>query len=149
MSNVPPPPPPHNGGRAEGERLRDAALRLLRVHRAALVRRIQRAYLRHLLDTGPDTPDPVRELVPIPPGIDARVVGGAVKAIADDGLIVPTGNRKRSRRPKAHARKLDVWAIRDCAAAERWLLEHLEFDEPDAAADDPAGPFTLSPAPGV
>jgi len=112
---------------ASGEALRDIALNLLRVHRAALVRRIQRAFLRHLLDNGPDTSDAVRALVPIPAGIDPRTVGAAVRALsADCGLICSTG-RQRSRRPEAHARNLDVWAIRDRAAAERWLIEHPEY----------------------
>ena len=88
---------------ANGEALRDAALYTFRAHRAALVRRIQRAYLRHLLDKGPDTSDAVRALVPIPAGIDPRVVGAAVRALsADGGLIYSTG-RRRSRRPLAHA----------------------------------------------
>ena len=126
--------------RPDGEALRDCALALLRAHRAALVRRIQRAYLRHLLDKGPDTSDAVRALVPIPAGIDPRVVGAAVRAqSADDGLIFSTG-RQRSRRPEAHARNLDVWAIRDRAAAERWLIEH---PEPGPVVEDPADPFAV------
>ncbi len=128
---------------ASGEALRDAALYTFRTHRAALVRRIQRAYLRHLLDNGPDTSDAVRALVPIPAGIDPRVVGAAVRALsADDGLIVSTG-RRRSRRPLAHARALDLWAVRDRAAAQRWLIEHPELTEPGPAVEDPADPFAV------
>ena len=128
---------------ASGEALRDAALRILRKHRAALVRRIQRAYVRHLLDNGPDTSDAVRALVPIPAGIDPRVVGAAVRALsADDGLIYSTG-RRRSLRPLAHARNLDLWAVRDRAAAERWLADHPEPTEPATAADEPADLYAI------
>ena len=129
---------PHHA--ASGEALRDAALCLLRVHRAALVRRIQRAYIGRLIDHGPDTSDAVRALVPIPAGIDPRVVGAAVRALsADGGLIYSTG-RRRSRRPLAHARNLDVWAVRDRAAAQRWLIEH---PEPGPVVEDPADPFAV------
>ena len=69
--------------RPVGEVLRDEALSRLRAHRAALVRRIQRAFLRHILECGPDTSDPVRDVVPIPSGTDPRVVGTAVRALAE------------------------------------------------------------------
>lgn len=128
---------------ASGEALRDAALSLLRAHRAALVRRIQRAFLRQLIDCGPDTSDAVRPLVPIPAGIDPRVVGAAVRTLAADYVLIVSTGRQRSRRPLAHARNLDVWAVRDRAAAERWLIEHPELTEPDPAADDTADPFAI------
>ncbi len=127
--------------RPDGEALRDDALSLLRAHRAVLVRRIQRAFLRYLLDTGPDTSDAVRALVPIPPGIDPRVVGAAVRALsADCGLITSTG-RDKSRRREAHARTLDVWTIRDRSAAVAWLIANPELPDPGPAVADPADPF--------
>jgi hypothetical protein len=112
-------------GRVEGERRRDHAHGLLHAARAALIRRIQRAYLLHLLDHGPATIDAVRQLVPIPPGIDPRVVGAAVHSLATAGLIVSVG-RQKSCRPKAHARKLDRWDIADRAGAAAWLATHPE-----------------------
>jgi hypothetical protein len=42
---------------AEGERRRDGALALLALYRGATVRRLQRAYLLHLLTAGPDRVD--------------------------------------------------------------------------------------------
>jgi hypothetical protein len=124
---------PSAAGRNEGERRRDAALQLLRDRRAVLVRRVQRAYLQHLLVCGPDTCDPVRALVPLPDEIDPRLVGAAVGALAKSGLIQSVG-RRRSTRPEAHARQLDVWAIVDPAAATTWLTGNPDI--PDAPESD-------------
>ncbi|MBM3983996.1 MAG: hypothetical protein FJ304_27750 [Planctomycetes bacterium] len=127
------------GNAGEGEARRDAALNRLRVHRPALVRRLQRAFVRHLLDFGPDISDAVRAVVPIPPGIDPRVVGSAVRTLATDyHVTVPTGGRKHSRRPESHARKLDVWAIRDRSEAECWLRDNPELPDGSDLPDDPA-----------
>src|SRR5262249_58166133 len=64
-------------GPVEGERRRDAALQLLRAHRAILVRRGQRALLT-LLQHGAQTTDAGRSLVPIPAATEPRPVGSAV-----------------------------------------------------------------------
>jgi hypothetical protein len=124
---------PSAAGRNEGERRRDVALQLFRNRRALFVRRVQRAYLQHLLGSGPDTCDPVRALVPLPEGIDPRLVGAAVRALAEPGLIRSVG-RRRSTRSEAHARQLDVWAITDPAAAMTWLACHPDI--PDAPESD-------------
>jgi len=124
-----------------GEALRDCALNRLRATRAALVRRIQRAFLRHLLDNGANTSDPVRELVPVPPGTDPRVVGAAVRTLSADLKLIRSAGREPSRRPQAHARTLDVWAVIDPPATEAWLLSHPEIPSTEPAADDPADPF--------
>jgi hypothetical protein len=112
-------------GTAEGERGRDAALQLLRDHRAALARRVQRALLSHLLDSGPSTTDPVRAL-PISEGIDPRLIGAAVRALAELRLIHRAG-LSRSTRPEAHGRGLPLWAVHDRAAALAWLAVHPEL----------------------
>lgn len=129
--------------RPDGEALRNCALSLLRAHRAALVRRIQRAFLRCLLDNGPDTSDPVRDVVPIPTGTDPRVVGAAVRALSADFKLITSTGRAKTRRPEAHARKLDVWTIYDRPAAECWLTDHPELSDPEPgpAVADPADPF--------
>lgn len=114
----------------DGEDRRDAALALLRWHRAVLVRRVQRAYLTHLFTAGADTSDPVRDLVPLPPGIDPRLVGAAVRGLAELDLIRSVG-RRRSTRPQAHARQLDVWAVSDRDAALAWLTCHPEMPDPE------------------
>ncbi len=126
-----PPADRAGNGLAAGERRRDRAHELLHSCRGALIRRIQRAFLRHLLDRGPATIDGVRELVPLPAGIDPRLVGAAVRAQARDSLIVSVG-RERSQRPEAHARWLDRWAIRDQSEALDWLADHPELAEPGA-----------------
>jgi hypothetical protein len=117
-------------GRAEGERRRDTALALLRDRRAVLVRRFQRAYLDLLLTCGPSTCDPVRDMVPIPPGLDPRLIGAAVRALGEWGLTRRAG-LTRSVRPEAHGRDLAVWGIADRAAALAWLARHPELPEPD------------------
>jgi len=73
----------------------------------------------------------VRELVPLPAGIDPRLVGAGVRALALDRLIRSAG-RERSRRPPAHGRWLDPWTIRDRAAALAWLSAHPELADADA-----------------
>ena len=127
--------------RPDGEALRDCALSLLRTHRAALVRRVQRAFLRCLLDNGPNTSDPVRGSVPIPTGTDPRVMGAAVRALAADFLLIVSTGSAKSRRPEAHARKLDVWSICDRSAAVAWLIANPELPDPGPAVADPADPF--------
>src|SRR5947207_1946352 len=84
-----------------------------------LLRRLERAFLLRLLEHGPDTSDAVRGLVPIPAGTDPRVVGSAVRGLAEQVLITSVGRRK-TRRGIAHARKLDVWQVTDMAKARRW-----------------------------
>jgi hypothetical protein len=119
-------------GLADGDSRRDAALELLREYRAMLVRRVQRAYLELLLDAGPSTTDPVRDAVPIPAGTDPRLVGAAVRHLAELDLIHRAG-LSRSRRPEAHGRDLPIWAVSCRAAALAWLADHPEL--PDQAAD--------------
>ena len=131
---------PPTTGRREGERRRDAALAILRDRRAALVRRVQRAYLTHLLTTGPSTTDPVRAAVPIPEGTDPRLVGAAVRGLAELRLIHRAG-LSRSVRPEAHGRDLPIWAIDDRAGAFAWLRTHAEL--PDPAPEDAGRQLTL------
>src|SRR5260370_1574661 len=122
------------------ERRRDDALQLLRDRRAVLVRRVQRAYLALLLDRGPSTTDPVRAAVPIPEGTDPRLVGAAVRQLAELKLIHRTG-MSRSTRPEAHGRDLPLWAISDRARTLAWLASNLELPEP--AEPIVYGPFLL------
>lgn len=119
--------PEHNAPSADGDQLRDLALNRLRAARSALVRRLMAAFLQHLIDNGPDTSDAVRALVPIPAGVDARVVGAAVRGLAERGFITSVGRRK-SGRDIAHARKLDLWAVADLDSARLWLANHLDLD---------------------
>jgi hypothetical protein len=117
-------------GLAEGERRRDAALQLLRDRRAVLLRRVQRVDQALLLDDAPSTTDPIRNLVPIPAGIDPRLVGAAVRGLAELRLIHRDG-LSRSTRAKAHSRDLTVWEIVDRADVLAWLRDHPDLLEPD------------------
>jgi hypothetical protein len=122
---------PEAGGLAEGERRMLAAHARIVRRRPALIRRICRAYLRQILDTGPATIDPVRDLIILPPGADPRCFGAAVRLLAEEHLIVSIG-RQKSNRPEAHGRKIDIWSVTDRAAALDWLTSHPELpDEPE------------------
>ncbi len=124
-------------GLAEGQRRRDKAMDLFRLYRPVLVRRVQRAFLLYLLHNGPSTTDPVRVLIPLPAGIDPRLVGAAVLGLASLRLIRKVCLAK-SVRPEAHGRDLPVWDIADCTAATGWLA--LNPDLPDLTTDRPACP---------
>jgi hypothetical protein len=117
-------------GRLDGERRCDAALDRLRQHRAALVRLVQRAMLRLLLDSGPSTTDPVRAVVPIPDRIDPRLVGAAVRGLAELSLIYRAG-LSRSMRPEAHRRDLPLWAIADREGALAGINLNPELPDPE------------------
>ncbi len=123
---------PSPAGLADGDR-RCAALQLLRKRRAALIRRVQHAYLILLLDRGPSTTDPVRSTVPIPEGTDPRLVGAAVRQLAELELIHRAG-LSRSVRPEAHGRDLPLWTVSDRAAALAWLTCNPELPDPEANA---------------
>lgn len=113
-------------GLLDGERRRDGALQLLRDRRAVLVRRVQRAFVTLLLERSPSTIDPIRAIVPIPRGIDPRLMGAAVRELANVRLIYRVG-LSRSVRPEAHGRDLPLWVISDETAARTWLRTHSEL----------------------
>lgn len=108
---------------SEGEARRDAALNLLRVRRAALIRQCTAAALRVALDRGEVCADDVRALVPIPPDVSPKLVGPVFRDLADGGILRHVGFRK-SNRPTAHARPLGVWRLADAAGAVAWLAAH-------------------------
>lgn len=107
---------------AEGKARRDAALSLLRVRRAGLIRACTAAALRIALDRGEVCADDVRAVVPIPAGISPKLVGVVFRDLADAGILRRAGFRP-STRPAAHARPLSVWELAD-AAARVWLATH-------------------------
>lgn len=120
----------------DGRARRDAALNLLRVHRAALARDLTRAAVRLAMERDEVTADDVRGVVTIPDGIRPVVVGAAMRDAADAGLIVRVGYRP-STRPIAHARPLTVWRLADAAAATAWLAAHPPLPVDPAPAVDP------------
>ncbi|TPW00841.1 MAG: hypothetical protein FD124_3890 [Alphaproteobacteria bacterium] len=114
--------PDHND-ELEGETRRDAALTLLRVRRAVLIRELQAAALRVALDRGAVCADDVRALVPIPVAVSPKVVGAAFRELADTGILCRAGFIN-SKRPQAHARPLTQWQLADAAGAAAWLAAH-------------------------
>ncbi len=124
-------PPSCNHVQPDGAELRDLGVARIRSRRPGLVRKLSRAFLAHLLTHGPSTSDPLRTMVPIPPEVDPRVVGATVLGLAQVGLIVPVG-RRRSNRPAARHRWLELWALADARAAAAWLSAN-----PELGPDDP------------
>ena len=114
---------PCNPCRCEGERRKADAFALLEAHREAVIRRAQRALLTVLLEHGTGTADDVRELVELPPGINAKCFGAAPGVLARAKIIRADGFAKTCR-PVGHARPVTVWALADRPAAERWLRNH-------------------------
>jgi len=117
-------------GRIEGELRMAVAHAQLHRRRAVLVRRVQRAFIGHLLSHGTSTIDPIRDSVPLPAGIDARLVGAAVRALAEEGVIGSVGIEK-SQRAVAHARKVERWALQDVDLALTWLECNVTLDDDD------------------
>ena len=116
---------PCNPCRCEGERRKADAFALLEAHREAVIRRAQRALLTVLLEHGTGTADDVRELVELPPGINAKCFGAAPGVLARLGIIQADGFAKTCR-PVGHARPVTVWALADRDRALRWLAAHPE-----------------------
>ncbi|MFO0821976.1 MAG: hypothetical protein U0792_02470 [Gemmataceae bacterium] len=109
--------------KGEGERRRDAALNLLRVRRADLIREFTAAALRVALERGEVCADDVRPLVAIPDGISPKLVGCVFRDLADAGILRRVGFRN-SARPAARARPLSVWRLADPAEATARLAAH-------------------------
>ncbi len=100
----------------DGEARRDAALALLRVRRAELIRLCSAAALRVAFDRGEVCADDVRALVAIPFDISPKLVGVVFRDLADAGFFRRAGYRN-STRPAAHARPLSVWQLADATGA--------------------------------
>jgi hypothetical protein len=115
---------------AEGEQRKRFALALLADTRRALIRRASRALLDLLLQTGTATADQLRELVPLPEGVNPKVFGAVFAGLAEKNLIRQFGFEP-SRRPEAHRRPVGVWQLTDRAAALAWLAANPEL--PDLA----------------
>jgi hypothetical protein len=121
-------------GRDEGERRKQRAFATLTANREAVIRRAQRALLTVLLETGSATADDVRELVELPPGINAKCFGAAPGVLARAKIIRADGFAKTCR-PVGHARPVTVWALADRAKALRWLADHPDLPEPLEASE--------------
>lgn len=111
----------------EGELRKETAHGLLKAHRAAFIRRVQRAYLTIALERGVVTADDVREIVPLPEGVSPKACGPAPGELAKAGALRADGYTK-SCRPKAHARPIAIWRLGDASKAKAWLASHPEID---------------------
>lgn len=106
----------------------DQVMRQLEQARASLIRRARRAMLQYLLKGNAEaTTDTVRDLVPSPPGIDARLYGAVAPGLRKDGIIQSAGMKPSKR---GHHRKIEVWSLLSEAKARQWLAAHPEIPDP-------------------
>jgi hypothetical protein len=131
-------------GAIEGERRKLDAFAVLTANREAVIRRAQRALLTVLLETGSATADDVRELVELPPGINAKCFGAAPGVLARAKIIRADGFAKTCR-SVGHARPVTVWALADRPAAERWLRNHPDMPPPQESEGAAASQRVLFP----
>ncbi len=113
-------PEEKKSGRTEGERQRDKAFTLLEVHREHLQHEARRAAMRIAIENGRVTPDDIRELVEVPPGINPVALGPVCRYFATKGILQNAGFEK-SCRPIANSRPVTVWGLADRSKAESWL----------------------------
>ena len=86
-------------------------------------------FVGRLLDRGEATIDDVRDVVSLPNGIGPKVFGPIGIGLANAGIIQSVGMVK-SKRPEAHGRKIELWRLKDRAAALRWLEANPLIPEP-------------------
>lgn len=123
----------------EGTKRRDKALGDLEAKRAALVKAVRIAFVRHLYEHGPATTDVIRGAVAIPADVDSRYIGAAVAGLAKVGLIRATGHRRTKRR-EGNARVILCWAIKDRHKAAAFLSEHKATPPAPAEPAKPKAP---------
>jgi hypothetical protein len=111
-----------SGHSADGEGQRDAALNLLRQHRAELIHECTIAALHVTIQTGEICADDVRAIVTIPPDVSPKLMGVVFRDLADAGILRRAGFRN-SKRPAAHARPISIWRLADHAGAVARLAE--------------------------
>lgn len=132
---------------AEGQRLKADALLTLAERREVYVNRGRRALLQTALAVGAASADDVRELVELPPGINAKCLGAVPGPLARAGIIRADGFDKTCR-PIGHARPVTVWALADREKASRWLAAHPDLPDPgddDHAAGSQSLLFPIQP----
>jgi len=117
--------------RREGQRRKAAAHQLLEDHRAGVVRNARRAMTKLVLENGSCTMDDVRDRIEVPEGINPKCLGAVPSTLARQQIIERDGF-VTTRRPKAHARPVSLWRLRDAAKAKLWLARHppWELDAP-------------------
>jgi hypothetical protein len=133
----------------EGSRRKDAAHALLEAHRGVYIRRVRRALLLCLLESGTATADDLAERIgPAPEGIDPRFLGTVPGLLARSGIIKRAGFTP-SARPNRNASIMSVWELADRPGAITWLARNPELPDPlnKAGAPSPTTSKPPSPAP--
>lgn len=105
---------------------------LLEAHRELYVLRGRRALLAALLERGTATADDVRHAVELPDDLDPKCFGAVPRELVRLGLIEHAGFTTTAR-PKAHARPVSVWRLRDRAGAIAWLNSNADRPAPDCS----------------
>lgn len=118
---------PRDCGQAEGERRKDAAIGLLAIHREAWVRKIQRDFVRVLLQKGEATSDEVSDNTPL--AVRKSCLGAAVNHLSR-ASVIKFVRFTISARPDRHACPTRVWRIADRGKALRWLSAHPDLPDP-------------------
>jgi len=114
------------GGRGAHTARQRVALLLAEIRRQALVRKVQRALLRRLLDAYSATLDEAADLAGLTPDVGQRWRAAAPLMLVRAGLIRSVGY-VRSVRPRRHSSPVTLWTLGDREAAESWLAEHVDF----------------------
>lgn len=79
-----------------------------------LLRRLRETAKRLAMERGEITTDDVHDAMPIPDGVDPRILGGVFHPRKE---WVRTGQRPSKRRDKNHGRWLSTWKLREEVAA--------------------------------
>ncbi len=112
-----------------GAELKAEALETHEAGNGLLLLRARRAMLHVLLEQGTATADDVRNAVELPAGVNPKVFGTVPGVLVRAGIIRKAGSAN-SERPLRHAAPITVWELGDAGAAERWLMDHPDLDDP-------------------
>ncbi len=167
MSGLPEPGPGNNQGdelkerrrrgRREGAIRRDAELFRLRVVHHPIIVRLERAFVKALLEKVHPLPaDYVYELVPLPAGWNPKLMGAVFRGL-DVARVIRCVGHTKSARPERHGGDVRSWELVSTEAATAWLAAHPEppgdAPGPIAGGDPlrcpvPAGPAIAGDGPG-
>jgi hypothetical protein len=125
--------------RKDGAAARDEAFHHLRRWRAHLIVRFQHAVLDWLLERGTLFVADLSDRFETPPGIRRVWIGAAVNQLAEDRLIVPTGERRSTTQGGRHGGIFEVWRLGpgvDAARVAEWKSGHPVPPPPEPSEDE-------------
>src|SRR4051812_43024823 len=142
-----PSPDPAEQGRAEGEaRKRRKTAAVERSHRA-LVRRVQRAFLRYLMENATGTTDAIRDVLAIPDGAGTAFWGASVLGLAA-ARIIRRVEFAVSSRPERHGCRIGEWTLAvDHDRVRHWLQTHQDLRDDEGPGGEPGAACTPPPEP--